>query len=61
MKFPGRRPFNSTLLVGNGFFLAAMCARWLAAPDGVTGVLFGVTIGCFIVGLRKMRHEPPIA
>ncbi len=62
----GRRHYNLTLLLGNGFLIAAVLSqRFLIHglpvnedfADGITGVLFGLTIGCFIVGIRKMMRD----
>jgi hypothetical protein len=62
----GRRHYNLTLLLGNGFLIAAVLSQRILIhglhlnedfADGLTGVLFGLTIGCFIVGIRKMLRD----
>jgi hypothetical protein len=62
----GRRRYNLTLLLGNWFLIAAVMSQRILIrglhvdadlADGITGLLFGVTIGCFIVGIRKMMRD----
>lgn len=62
----GRRRYNVTLLLGNLFLIAALLSQRLLThglhfnedfADGITGLLFGLMIGCFIVGIRKMMRE----
>jgi hypothetical protein len=62
----GRRRYNLTLLLGNWFLIAAVLSQRILTrgfhlnedlADGITGLLFGVTIGCFIVGIRKMMGD----
>jgi len=67
MKFKdGRRRYNVTLLLGNMFLIAGVFSQRILIQgfhlnedlaDGFTGLLFGLTIGCFIVGIRKMMRD----
>jgi hypothetical protein len=62
----GRRRYNLTLLLGNSVLIAGVMSQRILIhglhmnedlADGITGLLFGITIGCFIVGIRKMMRE----
>ena len=62
----GHRRYNLTLLLGNSFLIAAVMSQRILIrglhlngdlADGITGLLFGLTIGCFIVGIRKMMRD----
>ena len=62
----GRRRYNLTLMLGNWFLIAgALSQRILIRgfhmnenlADGITGMFYGMTIACFIIGIRKMKHE----
>ena len=67
MKFKdGRRRYNVTLLLGNMFLIAGVFSQRILIKgfhlnedlaDGCTGLLFGLTIGCFVVGIRKMMRD----
>jgi hypothetical protein len=70
MTFPQRQRFNSTVSLGLVFMAAADVVRLVlerhsSVPegprDGLFGLLFGLGIGCIVLGMRQMRHagEPP--
>lgn len=57
-----RIPLNGRIRVGLVFLIVASLWRWLAHPgphlsenvvDAVAGILYGVSIGCLLTGLRK--------
>jgi hypothetical protein len=59
------QPFNRTLLLGMAFMAVANVVRVLlerhtAMPedprDALVGVLFGLAIGCMLLGLWRMNH-----
>jgi len=61
----GRR-FNRTLMIANSLMIPAALSQriliqhWHVADgpaDFVTGLLYGLVIGCYIVGIRKMVRE----
>jgi hypothetical protein len=70
MKFPRRQPFNPIVFIGLVFLAVANVVRLVlerhsSVPegprDGLFGLLFGVGIGCVMLGLWRMKHagEPP--
>ena len=59
----GRRPYNRLLLLGNVFLIPAIMSNRALLhythlseeiSDGVVGLLYGLAIGCYIVGIRRM-------
>lgn len=57
-----RIPLNGRIRVGLVFLIVASLWRWVAHPgphlsgnvvDAVAGILYGVSIGCLLTGLRK--------
>jgi hypothetical protein len=61
-----RRRYNVTLLIANLFLIAAVLSQRILIhglhlnedlADGITGLLFGLMIGCYIVGIRKMMRD----
>ena len=66
MKLQRRQPFNRTLCIGLMLLLVANFVRWLlehhsSMPedprDGIFGLLFGLAIGCMLLGIWRMRHS----
>ena len=61
-----RRRYNRTLMLANILMIvASVSVRALPhyahlsenASDGLIGLLYGLTIGCYILGIRKMMRE----
>jgi hypothetical protein len=61
-----RQPFNRTILIGLFFTALANLVRWTlerhsAMPedprDAVIGLLFGLGIGCMLLGIWRMRRD----
>lgn len=61
-----RRRFNRTLMFANALMVpAALSQRILIRgwhvnvdlADGITGLLYGVMIGLFILGIRQMMRD----
>jgi hypothetical protein len=55
---------------GMGFFVLATLCKWLlhfkspsgqSVADFVTGILYGLSIGCMILGLIKSKRRPDAA
>jgi hypothetical protein len=66
----GKRPrrYNRTLMIANIFMVLATVANTVLIrkfhlagdlTDGLVGLLYGLTIGCYIVGIRKMMRDDP--
>jgi predicted benzoate:H+ symporter BenE len=62
-----RRTYRAMLIVGILFLIAGLLSQRMLAhglhvnqdlADGITGLLFGVTVGCFIVAVRQMMRDP---
>ena len=60
-----RAPFNRTLYIGLILMIVANVARMVlehhtsmpeGPRDGIFGVLFGLAIGCMLLGVWRMRH-----
>ena len=65
MNLQRRQPFNRTLCIGLMLMPIANVVRMLlerhssmpeGARDGVFGLLYGLAIGCMLLGLWRMRH-----
>jgi hypothetical protein len=63
-----RRRYNRMLLIGNIFMVLATSANAVLIrsyhlsgdlTDGIVGLLYGLTFGCYIVGIRKMMRDDP--
>jgi hypothetical protein len=60
----GRKRFNPTLMTANSMLLAASLSHRILIHhtgedlvDGIMGLLYGMAIGLFILGMRQMRRE----
>jgi len=64
MRFGKRSPYplNGRIQVGLAFLVVASLWRWLVHPgphlssgwvDAISGILYGVSIGCMLTGLRR--------
>jgi hypothetical protein len=62
MPLRNQRPFNATIRTGLVFLILANLAKWFLHPsaglserfvDGALGLLFGISIGCLLLGLRR--------
>jgi len=60
-----RRRYNAMLMAGNIFLVLSLLSQRLLPhalhmnedlTDGINGLFVGLTIGCFIVGVRKMMR-----
>ena len=60
---------HSLTLIGLGFLILASLARWLLhrathlpenTVDLATGVLYGLAIGCMLLGITKSRRRPVV-
>jgi hypothetical protein len=65
MNLQRRRPFNRTLMIGLAFMAVASVVRLLlerhssipeGPRDGAVGLLYGLAIGCTLLGVWRMRH-----
>jgi hypothetical protein len=63
-----RQPFNRLMFVGLMFLAVANVVRLVVERhtsmpegprDGLFGLLFGLAIGCLVLGIRRMRSAPP--
>jgi hypothetical protein len=62
-----RNPLNPLIRVGLVFLILASLSRWLFHPkttsghdltDAVTGLLYGLAIGCMLFGILRQRKGP---
>ncbi len=62
----GRKRFNRTLMMANALLIPASLSQrilihqWHVGDDladGITGLLYGMVIALFIVGIRQMVRE----
>ena len=60
-----QRPFNRTMFLGLALLVQANIARLVLERhpsmsedlrDGLVGLLFGLAIGCLLLGLWRMNH-----
>ncbi len=65
MKLQRRQPFNRTLFIGMMLMAVANVVKLLlerhssmpeGPRDGLFGLLFGLAIGCMLLGIWRMRH-----
>ena len=65
---PISKRFHPMVQWGMGFFVLATLCKWLLhfkspsgqdVADAITGLLYGLSIGCMILGLIKSRKRPP--
>ena len=65
MKLQRRQPFNRTLCIGLMLLAVANVVRLLlerhsslpeGPRDGLFGLLFGLAIGCILLGIWRMRN-----
>jgi hypothetical protein len=70
MKLQRRQPFNRTLVIGLMLMAVANVARLLlerhstmpeGPRDGIFGLLFGLALGCLVLGVRRQMNPgtPP--
>ena len=62
-----KRPLARMLTAGFVFLIPASVSNWYlhnhtglgdGLTDGITGLLYGITITCFIIGLAAARRPP---
>jgi hypothetical protein len=65
MKLQRRQPFNRTLFIGMMLMAVANVVKLLlerhsfmpeGLRDGLFGLLFGLAIGCVLLGIWRMKH-----
>ena len=68
MHLPNRKPFNRLISLGLLLLAIANVSKWMlerhtAMPegprDGLSGLLFGIAIGCTLLGIWRMSHSHP--
>ena len=68
MHLHNRKPFNRLISLGLVLLAIANISKWMlerhtempeGPRDGLSGLLFGIAIGCTLLGIWRTRHSHP--